>query len=70
MATDEIQRPIRGSTEYDLWMAAIHIATRAPWRQGKHVGSAQIPWTDIHALRASLSALGIDWENVKRSMES
>jgi hypothetical protein len=57
--------PDEGTPEYDLWIAAIEIATSAPLRQGTNVTSAGIYWPRIHALRAALDALGIDWRAAK-----
>lgn len=59
-------RPMRGTPEYDLWIAAIEIAANAPLKQGENVSSAKISWPLIDQLRQALDELGLDWREVKR----
>jgi len=61
----EMAVPKKGSPEYDLWVAAIEVATYAPYRAAKYVHGATIAWTRVEALRAALDALGIDWRKAK-----
>ncbi len=57
--------PSKGTPEYDLWVAAIEVATYAPLRPGTHVSGAKVAWPRLEALRAALDALGIDWRKAK-----
>lgn len=57
--------PREGTPEYRLWITAIDIAMWAPYKQGKYVTDAHIPWFLIAQLRKDLEALGIDWRTAK-----
>jgi len=59
--------PRKGDLDYPLWLSAIDVAIHAPWKQGKNVWAAQIPWDDIHEMRRVLEALGVDWQEGKRA---
>ena len=54
-------RPVKGTPEWALWIAAIEVATGAPLKRGTSVASAQVLWSRIEALREALDDLGIDW---------
>jgi len=58
-------RPTKGTPEWELWTAAIDVATDAPARPGQYVAKAQIGWPRIKRLRAALEAVGIDWRKAK-----
>jgi hypothetical protein len=58
-------KPEKDTPEYELWLCAIEVAVAAPWKQGTHSYSAQIPWNNVNNLRQALDALGIDWRKTK-----
>lgn len=60
-------KPEEGTPEHDLWLCAIDIAVAAPWKQATQAGDTKIPWDDIHRLRQTLDAMGIDWQSVKHN---
>jgi hypothetical protein len=59
-------KPREGTPEYELWLCATDVAIAAPWKHGKYVHSAQVPWDDIERLRAALEAVGVDWRAGKQ----
>ncbi len=60
-----MNRPSKGTPGYDLWIAAIEVATYAPLKPGRYVSGAKISWPRVEALRAALDALDIDWRKAK-----
>lgn len=60
-------RPVKGSPEWDLWVAAIEVAAWPPLTHSSTtVYAAKVPWSMIEALRERLDALGVDWKRVHR----
>lgn len=56
-------RPDKGTPEWDLWVAAIEVATFPPLvAKG---ATSQISERRITALREALDAVGIDWRTAK-----
>jgi hypothetical protein len=62
----EVQWPERGTPESVLWSAAMDVALAAPARQNPTSSSAHVPWSTIHALRAAIEGVGIDWDAFKK----
>jgi hypothetical protein len=58
-------RPVKGTPEYDLWVAAINVAVYPSLKHQDHVWNAQVAWNLVEKLRAALDAVGIDWKGVK-----
>jgi hypothetical protein len=58
-------RPAKGTQEWDLWIAAIEVATDAPLRHSPITTHGLIYWPTIERLRAALDALCIDWRTAK-----
>lgn len=63
------ERPDKGTPEYDLWIAAIDVATAPPVKKGTTSFAASVPWTRIEALRDALEAVGIDWRKAKEASD-
>lgn len=59
-------KPLKGTPEYELWLAAIDIAAAAPLKRGTYVHAASIPWKLVNRLRDVLEELDIDWVSVCR----
>jgi hypothetical protein len=56
-------RPDKGTPEYDLWVAAIDVATYPPLKAKG--ATLQVSERRIEALRDALDRLGIDWREVR-----
>lgn len=65
-----MSRPEKGTPEFDLWVAAIDVATSPPLKGGQAAYSAQVPWSEILRLRAALEAVGIDWRAAKTKSDA
>lgn len=64
MNEDIVTKPEKGTPEYDLWVAAIEVATYPPLTGAGF--TTQVPRSRIDALRTALDGVGIDWEKAKR----
>ena len=56
--------PQKDSPEWELWVAAVDIATSAPLTA--HTHSVLVSWKRVERLREALDVLGVDWRTAKR----
>ena len=56
--------PAKGTSEHELFLAAIEVAASAPLNRGSAVSHARVYWPRVQALRNALDGLGIDWRMV------
>lgn len=56
-------RPVKGTPEWDLWVAAIDVAVYPPADPKR--GTVYVSAARIEELRRALDACGIDWRAVK-----
>lgn len=59
-------RPKKGTPEYDLWIAAIEVATYPPLTNSNNQAICQVSVVRMKALRDALDAVGVDWREAKR----